>query len=165
MTVVCNASPLISLAKLGYLSLLRDLFGEIRITPEVFDEVVTLGAGRPAATVVQRAGWIRVEGCRDTARLQRWRQRFSLGRGELATILLAQELPAQLAIIDERRARQLAIVAGVKVVGCVGILELGHRKGLVSDLRSVYQQMAGHGIRIDPQILNRSLASVNLPTL
>ena len=57
MPVVCNASPIIYLAKIGKLGLLRKLFGEVVITEPVFREVVTVGKslGRDGAYVIERA--------------------------------------------------------------------------------------------------------------
>lgn len=49
MIVVSNSSPLITLARVGQLDLLRQLFGRIHIAGEVWEEVVVRGAGRPAA--------------------------------------------------------------------------------------------------------------------
>lgn len=43
MTVVSNASPLINLARVGKLDLLRDLYGEIIIPDAVWHEVVKDG--------------------------------------------------------------------------------------------------------------------------
>lgn len=162
MIAVSNASPLISLAKLNCLSLLSDVFGEIRISSQVFNEVVVAGAGRPAASAVQGAGWIRVEPCRDLARVKALQSQYNLGAGEAATLVLAQEISADLTIIDERTARGVASTLGIKVIGCIGILEVGHRRGLVADLRETYRQMLDLGIRIDSRILDRSLTSLNL---
>ena len=165
MKVVCNASPLISLARLDQLALLPTLFGEVQIAAEVYQEVVVAGAGRPAAQAVQAAAWLRVQPCPDPAKLAEWRIRHPLGLGELATVLLAQSLKADLVVIDERAARRLAAQQGLKVIGCVGILEAGHRQGLVADLRGAYAQMLAVGVRIHPEILNRSLTAFGLKPL
>lgn len=121
MTVVCDSSPLISLARVGHLSLLPALFGEVQIASEVHHEVVVAGAGRPAAQAVQIAPWLRLRPCPDPALLSQWRHHHpSLGQGELATILLAQSIAAEWTIIDERAARRLAHAQGLKVIGCIG---------------------------------------------
>lgn len=123
------------------------------------------GAGRPAAEAVRGANWIEIHPPADARELDRLRARHALGAGELATVLLARALPADLAIIDERSARRLAQTQGVAVMGCVGILERGHRRGFVSDLREAYANLLAHGIRIDRQILDQSLNAVGLPPL
>ena len=165
MTVVSNASPLITLSKVGALHVLPELFGKLTVATEVFQEVTVIGAGRPGASDVQSAPWIEVKSCTNAVQFARWRTQHGLGAGETATILLAQELPANLAIIDERTARGLATGLGLSVMGCVGILESAARKNLIADLRSTYQQLLANGTYIDRAILNRSLTSFNLPTL
>jgi predicted nucleic acid-binding protein len=165
VNVVSNASPLISLSKLDLLPVLANLFGTILIAEEVFQEIVVVGTGRPAADAVQNATWIRSQPCRNTEKLAQWKSHYRLGAGELATILLAAETSADLILIDERSARKLASALGLKVIGCVGVLEIAARKGLLTDLRATYQKMLASGTRIDPQILNRSLATLNLPAL
>ena len=58
MIVVCNATPLIGLAKLDRLSLIRELFGSILIPQAVYDEVVLLAPDCPGAAEVRQADWI-----------------------------------------------------------------------------------------------------------
>lgn len=137
----------------------------MQIAAEVYHEVAIAGAGRAAAQAVQTAPWLRVQPCPDAAKLADWRALHPLGIGELATILLAESVRADLAVIDERAARRLADRLGLKVIGCVGLLEAGHRRGLVPDLRAVYAQMPAAGIRVHPEILNRSLTAFGLPSL
>lgn len=123
------------------------------------------GAGRPAAEAVRNAEWIQSHLPAPAAEMLRLRAIHPLGAGELATVLLARSLQADLAIIDERAARRLAQAGGLAVMGCVGILETGFRRGLVADLRRSYQELLAQGIWIDPRILNRSLAACGLPSL
>ena len=52
MNVVSNASPLITLARIGRLDSLRKLFTVVHIPVEVYHEVVTAGAGMPGAAAV-----------------------------------------------------------------------------------------------------------------
>jgi len=163
--VVSNSSPLITLARIGHLNLLKQLFGRIHIAEEVRQEVVVRGTGRPAADAVQEADWIEIHAAADTAGLAALRARHALGAGELATILLALALQVDLVIMDERGARRLCQAQGVAVMGCVGILERGYRRGLVPDLRETYESLLTHGIRIDRQILDMSLASLGFQPL
>lgn len=165
MIVVSNSSPLITLARTGQLDLLPRLFGRVNIAEEVRQEVVGRGAGRPAAEAVGSAEWIQSHPAVSTEEMLRLRSLHPLGAGELATVLLARSLPADLAIIDERAARRLAQASGLAVMGCIGILETGFRRGLVADLRQSYQELLKQGIRVDRQILNHSLATCGLRLL
>jgi predicted nucleic acid-binding protein len=72
----------------------------LHIAGEVREEVVVRGAGRPAADAVRGADWIEIHSTADAAALASLRARHALGAGELATILLALALRADLVIID-----------------------------------------------------------------
>lgn len=165
MIVVCNSSPLITLARVGQLDLLRQLFGQIHLADAVWQEVVVRGAGRPAAETVRAAPWMERHPAAPPEEILRLRSQHALGTGELATVRLARALRADLAIIDERAARRLAQTHGLAVMGCVGILETAFHRGLVPDLRRSYQELLAQGIRIDRQILNQSLSACGLSSL
>ena len=57
--VVCDASPLIVLARVEHLDLLRQLFGRVLVPPAVWSEV-THRPHAPGASAVARAEWIQV---------------------------------------------------------------------------------------------------------
>ncbi len=59
MSVVSNASPLINLARVEKLDLLRQLYGELFIPEAVWHEVVIEGVGQPGADEVKTAIWIK----------------------------------------------------------------------------------------------------------
>ncbi|HZN12225.1 MAG TPA: DUF3368 domain-containing protein [Blastocatellia bacterium] len=165
MIVVADAGPLVALAAVGHFDLLRHVFGEIVVAPQVWEEVVVRGAGRPGAQEASRAAWVKVVGLRDQSLLRVWRGTHRLGSGEAATILLAKELAAAVALIDERRARRLAKTEGVPVSGSIAVLESGYRRGELKDLRRVYAGLLAAGIRVGLPVLNQSLTDFGLPPL
>ena len=165
MTVVSNASPLIVLAKVGWLHLLEALFGGILISRQVFEEVVVTGAGLPGADETAQAHWIRVVEVPGAGALLASAGRAGLAAGELSTIRLAQLVRADLVLLDERRARNLARHEGLKVQGSIGVLEAGFRKGHLPDLREAYVRLLGLGVYLDRALLNASLTSCNLTPL
>ncbi len=61
MTFVSDASPLISLARIGQLDLLHQLFGELIIPEAVWHEVVVKGAGQAGADEVKGTSWIKTQ--------------------------------------------------------------------------------------------------------
>lgn len=162
MIVVSNASPLISLAKIKQLELLQKLFSEILITEQVHSEAAIAG---PGAQEIAGSEWIKVVALTDIDLLRKWRSLYGLGAGEISTLLLAKEYSADLVIIDEKKARQLARKESVRVVGTVGILEESCRRNYVKDLRTCYQGLIDTGTYINLNLLNLSLRSFDLPTL
>jgi predicted nucleic acid-binding protein len=69
MSVVSNASPLINLAWIGKLDLLRQLYGELTIPGAVWQEVVVEGIGQPGADDVKAATWIKTQAVKNTESL------------------------------------------------------------------------------------------------
>jgi predicted nucleic acid-binding protein len=84
--VVSNASPLISLARIGHLDALHKLYETVNIPTEVYDEVVIAGAGMPGAAAVSKADWINVTPVQDAAGLAKAIVKTGLGRGEISAI-------------------------------------------------------------------------------
>jgi predicted nucleic acid-binding protein len=80
--VVSNASPLINLARIGDLDLLRRLYGEIVIPEAVWDEVGVSGVGQPGATEVARATWIQKQAPGNRALVQVLRQDLAAGEAQ-----------------------------------------------------------------------------------
>ena len=160
MIVVSNASPLITLSRVGHIELLPQLFQSVSVAEEVYQEVAVAGAGRPAAELVAQAKWLR----RKPVTPQPWfaLRRPKFGLGELHTIALAEALRADLTVIDERGARRLAESRGLKVIGCVGLLEVGFRRGFVPDLREAYERLEHEGAFVAREILDRSLSAFGL---
>jgi predicted nucleic acid-binding protein len=81
-------------------------------------------------------------------RLREWRSVSGLGLGEVSTVLLALELQADLALIDELRGRRLAEAKGLLVRGTVGILEAAYREGVLLDLRQSYLDLLRDGFYV-----------------
>lgn len=91
--------------------------------------------------------------------------KYSLGAGELSTILLGKELNADFVLLDDLRARDLAKREGLRVRGSVGLLETFYRQGYLSDLRAVFLQLLVQDVYIDKRVLDRVLQSLGLPLL
>ena len=165
MIVVSDSSPLIVLAKIDCFSLLEKLYGTITISSEVYAEVVIAGAGLAGAMDTAKSSWVNIRPIKNPADLTAAQLRFGLGVGELSTMILAKEIQADLIILDDLGARKLAQKEGLKVQGCIAILETCFRKGHLADLREAYLQMLKQGVYLNRQLLNVSLATLSLPKL
>lgn len=125
MVVVSNASPLITLSKLGQLNLLPKLYDRVLIPSAVYEEVVVEGlhAGHVDAIAVDhlvRAGSILVQSTEILTADDQWAS--NIDRGEAEVITLARETGADWAIIDNAHARRAARSIGVSPRGTVGVL-------------------------------------------
>jgi predicted nucleic acid-binding protein len=143
--VVADSSPLIALAKIGCFDLLKNLYPQLYISAEVYAEIVVDGAGMPGADQVARSDWIEVKPIGNPAGLIEASLKHRLGLGELSTVLLGRELRAEIALMDDLRARRLAKNNGLEPRGTVGVLELLYRRGHLTDLRKAFHQILASG--------------------
>lgn len=135
MKVICNSTPLISLSSIRHLHLLHELFGEITIPEKVFSEVVVAGSEKYGSSDVKECTWIRVSKTSDTILKNYLMQ--TLDEGEAEVIVLADELKADLVIIDERLARNYVEKAGMKLIGTLGILAKSKLEGYIPCIRNL----------------------------
>ncbi len=148
--VVSNASPLINLARIGYLALLQAVYGELVIPQAVWEEIVVAGAGQPGAEEVRRADWIRVCPVTDRHLVNALCQ--DLDAGEAEAIALAAELGADLLLMDERLGRETAHHLGLRCIGLVGVLIEAKHRGIIRAVKpyvDMLRDIAGFRIRDD----------------
>ena len=104
--VISNASPIINLAIIGRLGLLKKFWGRIFVPEAVWKEVVIDGEDKDEVVEIKKADWIIVEKVKDqnlTLLLMR-----NLDKGEYETIALAIEKNADIILLDETDAREAA---------------------------------------------------------
>jgi len=118
--VVADSSFLIALTTIDALPLLSRIFSELFIPEAVYDEVVTRGAGLPGAEEVAGAAWIKRISVEDDDKVKAYGAE-RLGAGESETLALAEEQKADLVLVDDERAWE---VARRKGIACLRSLEL-----------------------------------------
>lgn len=157
MLVVSNSSCLIGLSRIKKLHLLNDLFGKIFIPQEVYKDVAVKGKDKSGAREVEKAKgiWIEVKDVKDKLGVQLLLT--ELDPGEAEAIVLAKELEANLVIIDEEKAANVAMVAGLRVIGTVGILILARKVGKLDNLKVVLDQLIENRFRLSEEVYQRAL--------
>lgn len=142
--VVADASPLILLAAVGRLDLLRSLYGRVVVPPAVWREVVLDGRGRPGCLEVRDAAWIDVAALRDPERAER--KAAELGPGEAEAFGLYEELGAELVLVDDLRARSYAMRNGIAILGTAGVLLGAKRFGFLGEVREALDAVRAAGL-------------------
>lgn len=153
MIIVADAGPLIALAKVNHLFILRDLFQEVVIPHAVKDEL-RLGENRPGSSrltnAVNSGKWLRVE----TASADQGVGSFQLDVGETEAIHLAKRLDVPL-LIDEARGRKVAMKNGVVIIGTGRILIAAKRQGLIGAVSGMLGELDRSGYRISKRLNKR----------
>lgn len=152
MIIVSNAGPLIALAKIERFELLRELFGKLYIPQAVYDEVVVMGAGKAGANETGQAvgGWIEVQEVKDLVMVKSLLTK--LGKGESEAIALALETKADLVLLDGHKARSTAEFMGLNMTGTIGMLSRAQKKGLISDLRPLLDELRVRAFRLSDKV-------------
>ena len=172
MPVISNTSPLIWLAKIGKLSLLKDLFDEVLISEESFKEAVEKGleGGFNDALVIKEAceqEWIRIEPL-DEKQLEACQKiltnSFELHVGEAQAIVLARKMGKNtLLLMDDSSGRAFAEAWGLKVKGVLYVILTAIRKELLSkaEAKEAVLLLVQKGFRIEPKLLARFLEEID----
>jgi len=153
--VVANAGPLISLAAVGKLDLLKALFEQILIPQAVYDEVVVQGEGEPGSQEVKEAEWIRAAQVQDQLAVHLLRETLDMGESE--AIVLAQELNARYVLLDDGLARRKARLIGLRMTGTLGILLMAREAGLISAVRPILDELRQTDFRMSDRIYQEVL--------
>jgi hypothetical protein len=156
MIVISNSTPLIALAKINHLQLLKEYFGGILIPEEVYDEVVRRGSGLAGASEIAACDWI--TRAQVTNRLAVDALCISLDRGEAEAIVLASEKNGLL-IIDDGEGRKAARQLGLKITGTIGILLLASKERKL-DLRSALDDLKAAGFHLSNKEYDRILSLI-----
>ncbi|PSB28727.1 DUF3368 domain-containing protein [Stenomitos frigidus] len=155
MIVVSDTSPISNLAAIGQLILLQQLYGEVIIPTAVYQELLNSGSEDPAVLAVQTLDWIQVRSVTNAGLLQPLQA--SLDAGEAEAIALALELNANRLLMDERRGRQQATQAGLKVTGLLGILLAAKQQGLVATIQPLLDALITNGFWIRDELYAETL--------
>ncbi len=129
---------------------MQRLYGQVVIPPTVQTEALRGGTKGIGAAEVQQADWISVIPLADPRRADLL---SDLDRGEAEVIALAQELRADLVVIDERLARKYARRLKLKLTGTLGILLQAKQRGLVPAIKPLIERLVQGGIRLSDDVI------------
>lgn len=158
--VVSNSSPLVYLAKIGRLNLIRDVYGQIWIPEAVFNETVTQGKILKIidASIIEEAvgNWVlreRVSSETDS-KYAFLDEDNRMGLGEKQALKLCKQLDADIFIVDDKEARRVSRILKIKPIGTCGILVQAHKKGLIStnEVEQVLDDLIKAKFRVDSTV-------------
>ena len=160
MIVVADTSPLCYLILIEEVNLLSSLFNSILIPQAVFHELKAEGAPKEVKEWMNHLpDWVKVTSVKQINDFGL----DSLHSGEREAIMVAEEIKANLIILDEKAARKIAKARGLNVTGLLGILEIATSKKLI-DLPTVIARLQKTNFRASPHLLNKLLAKYKNPS-
>ena len=140
MKVVVNTTPIISLAAIGRLDLLEQLFGKITIAEAVYQEIK---AKQSYGTDEIDRPWIEVRAIQ--GRLYKQLLLNQLDSGEAETVILAKELNADFVIIDENLGYRFATHAGLTPIRKLSLLLRAKERGDIPQVKPLLDEMIAKG--------------------
>lgn len=154
--IVSDSSPLIFLARLERLDILRNY--KIVIPEEVHREIAE-GEREEYISISKevREGGIKIERVEILENLPN-----SLHEGEKAAISLALRKKAEVVLLDERKARVIARLHGLTPRGTIGILREEYLQERMDkeELKKVVFRLIKEGYRIKEEIISEFLESL-----
>lgn len=157
--LVADSGPLIALARLDHLDLPARYFESVLVTATVWGEVTRKpdAVESPRLASAAAANLIRVVA--DPEAISESLLRTSIDAGERGAIALGLELNGCL-LIDDRRARQVAVELGRPVIGTLGLLLRAREDGVIHALRPLMERLQASGYYISNALVAEVLASL-----
>jgi predicted nucleic acid-binding protein len=150
MIVIADTTPINHLVLLGKEAILHELYGRVMVPAAVLAEL-RVQAAPPAVRhwIANPPAWLEV---------RRLSSAFdsslpTLDAGEREAILLAEELRADLLLMDDLGGRREAQRRRIKVAGTLTVLLLGTERGLIEDFPVTLQQLQETGFRASPKLI------------
>lgn len=153
--VIADAGPLIAFARLHQLDLLPQIFSRVLVTDIVLREC----AGRadfPESPLIRMAVTTKqLELCTPldfSAFVQ------EIDAGEASAIAMAIESGCGV-LMDDKAGRRMATHLGIPVIGTIGVLVLAKRKGLVSLVKPLLDNLVSSGYFLSEALLTAALTA------
>ena len=152
--VVSDTSPLNYLFQIGNIEILPRLFSSVIVPPTVVSEL--RHAGAPAAVRTwggKLPSWVEIRAPQKTISFP------ALGGGEREALSLAIELRANLTLLDDLAARDIAETRGLKTAGTLGLLAQAHLRGWL-EFETALSKLRATNYRISEEVVERVRAMV-----
>ena len=151
MIVVADASPFIVLVNIGRVEILPALFASVTIPTEVAAELaLPHPLQRVNDFIKDPPPWLIIRAPQKQLAFP------DLHAGESAAISLAQELRADLLLIDEQAGRKVATQHQIPIIGTIGVVILAAERGIVP-IDQVFTEIRHTDFRVSDEFLDEQL--------
>ena len=136
---VTNSTCLIGLQRIGQLDILPQVFPVV-FAPEAVESEFGI-----------KPSWLRVQAVQNTEFVKVFQNQMHIGEAE--AIVLAMELKDVAIILDEKKARAAAKKIGLQVIGTVGMLLRGKKRGVISEVKPLLRELQAKGFRMTEALI------------
>lgn len=137
--IISDTSSLIALTNIGELNILKEIYEEVVITPEIAEEYG-----------IEVPDWIKIKQVRDPQKFKLIN--LELDKGESSGIALALESNSCLLISDERKGRWMARKLGIRIIGILGVMVKAKEVGLVNKIKPLIEKLEKSDFRMSEKL-------------
>lgn len=142
--VISDTSTLILFDKINEFDLLRKVYKELVTTPEIVEE---FGGKLP--------DWIKIKSVQNI-KYQKILE-TQVDRGEASALALATELEDVLLLLDDLKARKLAVKLMFKTTGTLGIINKAKEMSIIPKVKPLIDKLLATNFRISSEVINEIL--------
>jgi len=152
--IICNSGPLIALAVLQRLDLLRTLFGKV-IVPEAIQREILAGGGTGGGLqALRNCAWLEVRALTSPPDPL---LAATLDGGEASVIALARQTGVGTVLMDERKGRKIArTIFGLRVMGTARVIAEAKLAGHIPSARAALLQLKKAGYWLEDRIIEEA---------
>ncbi|MBK7440260.1 MAG: DUF3368 domain-containing protein [Bacteroidetes bacterium] len=147
-TIISDTSCFIILAKINELELLHQLYGEVYTTVEIAEEY-----DEPLPD------WVVVVNIKD--KLVQQILELQIDKGESSALTLALETPNCTLIIDDLKARKIALQLNIKITGTIGIIIKAKLNKIIPSIIPILNKIKETNFFISPELEFQALQEAN----
>ena len=145
--IISDTSSLIALTNIGELEILKGVYEEVVITPEIAEEY---GLETP--------DWIRIEQVNDKQKFKLLN--LELDEGESSGIALALENESSLLKKEKKKGRGIAKKLGIRITGILGVMIRAKETGVVEKIKPLVDKLEKVDFRMSARLKSQILESV-----
>lgn len=146
--IIADTSCFIVLSKIDEIQILKQLFGRVVTTPEVANEF-----GEPLPS------WVMVSQVNNNNLKKSLTMQLDLG--EASTLALALENSNSLLILDDFKARQIAMRLGISITGTLGIIIQAKNLGIIDTVKPLLEKIQLTNFRLSNTLIAQALMIAN----
>ena len=151
---IINASPIISLSRIGASDIILQLYPEILIPYGVYEEINSYSFNDKAKEWVSILNKRHLVSTEIVPLIASW----DLGKGESQVLSLAYNFKDHGVILDDKPARNCANVYNIPLHGTIGLLIRAKQQSIIEDLESYLIALKRSGFRLTDNIVKKAIA-------